>query len=145
MKKVIPIASDHGGFEMKEYIKNRLENEGFEIIDFGTFSNESVDYPDMIHPLAHAIATEQYELGIILCGSGNGVQMTANKHPNVRAALCWNIEIAKFAREHTNANVIALPGRFIPFDLAFEMVKIFLNTSFSGGRHELRVKKIGLF
>ena len=136
------MASDHGGYEMKEYLKNKLVLTGHEIKDFGIFSKESVDYPDFIHPLAHAINEDEYEKGIIICGSGNGAQMTANKYPKVRAALCWNKELTKLAREHNNANVLSLPGRFISLELSWEMVKVFLTTDFEGGRHECRVEKI---
>lgn len=142
MKQIIPIASDHGGFEMKQFLIGKLEQSGYEVMDYGTHSNESVDYPDMIHPLAKAIEKGQYSLGIILCGSGNGAQMTANHHHNVRAALCWNVEIARLARQHNNANIIALPGRFVSNEMAWEMVDTFLNTSFEGGRHERRIEKI---
>jgi len=140
--EIIPIACDHGGFEMKEYIKEHLINEGYEINDFGTHSSESVDYPDFIHPLAEEINKGTYKLGIIICGSGNGAQMVANKYPKVRAALCWSEEIARLARQHNNANIISLPGRFIEKSLALKMVKIFLNTDFEGGRHLVRVNKI---
>ncbi len=143
-RQAIPIASDHGGYEMKQYILERLVKLGYQVKDMGTFSDESVDYPDMIHPLAKAVNDGQYALGIILCGSGNGAQMTANKYPNVRAALCWSLEQAQLAREHNNANIISLPGRFIPFELAMEMTLRFLNTDFEGGRHQRRVEKISL-
>ena len=142
MNRIIPIASDHGGFQMKQYLIEKLNEAGYEVVDFGCFSESSVDYPDMIHPLAHAIEVGQFPLGIILCGSGNGAQMTTNKHPHVRAALCWNVELAKLARQHNDANILSLPGRFIPFELAWEMVQVFLNTPFEGGRHERRVQKI---
>jgi len=145
MQKQIPIASDHGGFEMKSFLIEKLLDAGFEVKDFGTYSTESVDYPDIIHPLALEIARGSYELGIILCGSGNGAQMTANKHPRVRAALCWDVELAKLAREHNDANIISLPGRFIDFELSWEMVQIFLKTPFEGGRHAKRVEKISKF
>jgi ribose 5-phosphate isomerase B len=138
----IPMACDHGGFEMKEFIKNKLVKLGYIIEDMGTYSDASVDYPDMIHPLAKDINDKKYPLGIILCGSGNGAQMTANKYPNVRAALCWTLEQAQLAREHNNANILSLPGRFISNDLAVEMSLNFLNTEFEGGRHQRRVKKI---
>ena len=111
---IIAMASDHGGYEMKEYLKKKLLLKDFEIKDFGIFSKKSVDYPDFIHPLAYAINEGKYETGIIICGSGNGAQMTANKYPKVRAALCWNKELTKLAREHNNANVLSLHGRFIP-------------------------------
>ena len=138
----IPIACDHGGFEMKEYLKNKLTKLGYDIEDMGTYSDASVDYPDMIHPLAKDINDGKYQLGIILCGSGNGAQMTANKYRNVRAALCWSLEQAQLAREHNNANIISLPGRFIKKDLAMEMTLNFLNKEFEGGRHQRRVEKI---
>ena len=142
MEKIIPIACDHGGFELKEFLKEALTKEGFKIKDFGTYSPDSVDYPDFIHPLAKEINAGTYELGIIICGSGNGAQMVANKYPKVRAALCWTEEIARLARQHNNANIIALPGRFIEKETALKMVRIFLETEFEGGRHEERVKKI---
>lgn len=139
---IIPIASDHGGFEMKAFIIDKLQKEGYTIKDFGTFSDESVDYPDFIHPLAKAIVDGVYPLGIIMCGSGNGAQMTANKYAGVRAGLCWTVEQAELIRKHNNANIISIPGRFIEFNLAWNMVKVFLNTDFEGGRHEKRVEKI---
>lgn len=142
MNQIIPIASDHGGYEMKQFLIEKLEEAGYEVKDYGTYSTKSVDYPDMIHPLASDIEHGKFPLGIILCGSGNGAQMTANKHPHVRAALCWNEELAKLARQHNDANILALPGRFIPFDLAWRMVQLFLNTPFEGGRHTRRVEKI---
>ncbi len=142
MEQIIPIASDHGGFEMKQFLVEKLEEAGYKVKDYGTHSNESVDYPDMIHPLASAIEKGEYPLGIILCGSGNGAQMTANHHHHVRAALCWNVELAKLARQHNDANILALPGRFIPNELAWEMVQAFLHTDFEGGRHTRRVEKI---
>lgn len=142
MKRIIPIASDHGGYEMKQYLIEKLQNNGYEVKDFGTHSAESVDYPDMIHPLAKAIQNGEFPLGIILCGSGNGAQMSANKHPHVRAALCWNVELARLARQHNDANIIALPGRFVSKETAWEMIQVFLTTDFEGGRHEKRVAKI---
>ena len=145
MSQIIPIASDHGGYEMKCFLIEKLLESGYEVKDFGTYGTESVDYPDMIHPLAKAIGKGEYPLGIILCGSGNGAQMTANKHSHVRAALCWNEEIAKLARQHNDANILALPGRFIPFDQAWRMVQLFLATPFEGGRHIRRVEKMEQF
>lgn len=142
MNQIIPIASDHGGFEMKEYLIEQLKKLGYEVKDYGTHSTESVDYPDMIHPLATAIENGEYPLGIILCGSGNGAQMTANHHHGVRAALCWNVELAELARRHNDANILALPGRFIDNETAWDMVQVFLNTPFDGGRHTQRVEKI---
>lgn len=143
--KKIPIASDHGGYEMKKFLRVKLLASGYEVVDFGTDSTDSVDYPDKIHPLAKAISMGQYPFGIIMCGSGNGAQLAANKHHGVRAALCWNIELARLARAHNNANIISMPGRFIDFELAWEMVQVFLNTKFEGGRHLQRVKKIEQF
>ena len=142
MKQIIPIASDHGGFEMKQYLIKKLQEDGFEVKDYGTDSPESVDYPDMIHPLASAVERGEYPIGIILCGSGNGAQMTANHHPHIRAALCWNVELARLARQHNDANIMSLPGRFISNELAWEMVKVFLTTGFEGDRHAIRVEKI---
>jgi ribose 5-phosphate isomerase B len=145
MKKVemiIPIAADHGGFDMKEYLKRKLEEQGYKISDMGTYSNESVDYPDFIHPLAKAVNDGKYNMGIIICGSGNGAQMTANKYPGIRAALCWTVELAKLARLHNDANILSLPGRFIGKRKALEMVLVFLKTPFEGERHLERVRKI---
>lgn len=139
---ILPIASDHGGFAMKAFIVDKLEEAGFKVKDFGTTSEDSVDYPDMIHPLASAIDKGVYPLGIIMCGSGNGAQITANKYAGVRAGLCWSVEQAQLTRMHNNANIISIPGRFIEFDMAWEMVKVFLNTDFEGGRHATRVEKI---
>lgn len=138
----LPIASDHGGFAIKEYLLSRLREDGYTIVDFGVHSPDSMDYPDVIHPLAREINEGKYPLGIILCGSGNGAQMVANKYPKVRAALCWNEEITRLARQHNNANILSLPGRFIEQELAYQMVRIFLETPFGGGRHSQRVEKI---
>ena len=145
MNQIIPIACDHGGFEMKQFLVGHLQAAGYEVRDFGTHSADSVDYPDMIHPLATAISRGEFPLGIILCGSGNGAQMTANHHTHVRAALCWNVELAKLSRQHNDANILALPGRFITNELAWEMVQAFLSTNFEGGRHTRRVEKIEQF
>ena len=138
----LAMAADHGGFEMKEFIKNKLKNSGYVIVDFGTNSEESVDYPDFIHPLSKAINDNKYKIGIIMCGSGNGAQITANKYPNVRAGLCWNVEQAKLTRLHNDANVLSLPGRFVSMDEAWKIVNMFLSTDFEGGRHCKRVEKI---
>lgn len=138
----IPIASDHGGFAMKEFLIKKLQEDNYIVHDFGTFSEESVDYPDFIHPLAKAIDDGMFPRGIIMCGSGNGAQITANKYKGVRAGLCWTVEQAELIRMHNNANVISLPGRFVSFDLGWEMVEAFLNTDFEGGRHTRRVEKI---
>ncbi|HPX59257.1 MAG TPA: ribose 5-phosphate isomerase B [Bacteroidales bacterium] len=136
------IASDHAGYELKEYIKTTLGNEGYHFKDYGTFSADSMDYPDVIHPLATFINDNENQLGIIICGSGNGVSMVANKYPHVRAALCWQPELAALARQHNNANIVALPARFIQKDVAVAIVRLFLTTSFEGGRHSRRVDKI---
>lgn len=136
------MASDHGGYALKTFLKEKLEKAGYTIIDFGTDSEESVDYPDMIHPLASAINKGELERGIIFCGSGNGAQMTANKYPNVRAGLCWDVEQAKLTRQHNDANVLSLPGRFVTFEEGWEIADTFLNTPFEGGRHLARVNKI---
>lgn len=138
----LPIACDHGGFEMKQYIVGHLVIMGYDVKDFGTYNEESVDYPDFIHPLAEEIDAGRYSLGVIICGSGNGAQMVANKYPGVRAALCWSEEIARLARQHNNANILALPGRFITNETAMKLVRIFLETPFDGGRHTRRVEKI---
>jgi len=140
--KVLGMASDHAGFEMKEYLKQKLKESGYKVKDFGTFSEESVDYPDFIHPLASEVNKGKLQRGIIICGSGNGAQMTANKYPDVRAALCWNEEQARLARQHNDANIISLPGRFIKFDHAWKVLQLFLSTSFDGGRHLRRIRKI---
>ena len=138
----IPISCDQGGFDMKKFLKIKLEKLGYIINDMGTYSTDSVDYPDFIHPLAKAVNDGEYEMGIIICGSGNGAQMTANKYSGVRAALCWTTEQAELARKHNNANIMSLPGRFISNDMAMEMALKFLNTEFEGGRHQRRVEKI---
>lgn len=140
MKK-IAIACDHAGFEYKEIIKKHLEGK-FEVEDFGTFSPDSVDYPDFVHPAAESIEQGRNELGILICGSGQGVAMTANKHQKIRCALCWMPELASLSRQHNNANMIALPARFIASQLATDIVDTFLNTPFEGGRHQNRVEKI---
>ena len=141
-QKIVGIGGDHAGFHLKEKLINWLEGAGYEVQDFGTNSEDSVDYPDYIHPLAHALEEKKFEKGILICGSGNGVAITANKHADVRAALCWNNEIAELARQHNDANAIAIPARFVSEELAFQMVKTFLNTEFEGGRHQRRVQKI---
>jgi len=138
----IAIGCDHAGYILKEMVKDILSKEGFLFKDFGAFSEESVDYPDFIHPLAKEVNEGKYTRGIIICGSGNGVAMVANKYPDVRAAVCWNNEIAELARKHNDANIIALSARFITINESLEMIRIFLSTDFEGGRHERRVKKI---
>lgn len=141
-RKVI-IASDHAGYELRCKIERKF-NGLFSFKSIGTFSSDSVDYPDFAHPLAESISIGEYEYAILLCGTGNGVAMCANKHKNVRAALCWNKEIAALSRQHNNANVLVLPARFISEELAFEIVETFFSTNFEGGRHERRVNKINL-
>jgi len=138
----IAFASDHAGFEMKTFIINQLKDKVNDWHDFGTFSTESVDYPDFAHPLAKAVEAGEYDFGIALCCTGNGINMTVNKHQGVRAALCWQPELASLARRHNNANIISLPADFISNELAIELVQIFLSTDFEGGRHERRIGKI---
>lgn len=138
----IAIGGDHAGFELKEIINAQLLVNGHNYKDFGTHSLDSVDYPDFAHPLASAVEKNEFDLGILICGSANGVAMTANKHQGIRAAICWTEEIASLARQHNNANVLCLPARFISAALAEKIVKTFLATSFEGGRHENRVNKI---
>ena len=138
----LPIACDHGAFEMKEYLIKKLKENGYIIKDMGAYNTDSVDYPDFIHPLAKAVNDGEYELGLIMCGSGNGAQITANKYHKVRAGLCWTVEQAELTRMHNNANIISIPGRFVEFPLAWKILQAFLNTDFEGGRHEARVKKI---
>ncbi len=142
MNNSIVIGCDHAGFDYKEAIKEMLSNKGFQVIDKGTFDTSSMDYPDVAHPVATAVENGNALLGILICGSGNGVCMTANKHSGIRAALCWNNELAALARQHNNANILCLPARFIDLGLAKEMTETFLNTSFEGGRHQNRVNKI---
>lgn len=137
------MACDHAGYELKLVIKSFLEEKGFEVMDFGTHSTESCDYPDFAHKLSCSINNGTYKRGIVICGSGNGVQMTANKYNKVRCALCWIPEIAHLARQHNDANVISMPARFISEETAKQIVEEFLNTPFEGGRHERRVEKIG--
>lgn len=141
MKK-IGIGGDHAGFEYKTLLKSFLEDLGYQVQDFGPFSDASVDYPDYIHPMATSIEKGENELGIAICGSGNGVCMTANKHQGIRAALTWNDELAALSRQHNNANVICIPARFVDFEMAKTMAKTFLETEFEGGRHQKRVDKI---
>ena len=138
----IAIGSDHAGFDYKQEIIDFLESKGFQVKDMGVYDNNSADYPDFAHPVAYAVEKREVSSGILVCGSGNGVAITANKHQGIRAALCWNPEIAKLARQHNNANVICLPSRFVGIDQAKEMVELFLNTEFEGGRHQARVDKI---
>ena len=138
----IGIGGDHAGYPYKDPLKKMLTKMGHEVIDFGTNGPESVDYPDYIHPLADAIEQGKCTFGILICGSGNGVAMTANKHQNIRAALCWKVELATLARAHNNANALAIPARFVSLKMAKNMVTEFLKTEFEGGRHLRRVNKI---
>jgi ribose 5-phosphate isomerase B len=140
----ISIGSDHAGFKTKAKIVTFLKKHGFEINDHGTFSEDSVDYPDYIHPVAFDTENGRSDYGIALCGSGNGAAITANKHQNIRAAICWNTELAILARQHNDANILVIPARFVSSKLALEMVKAFLNTGFEGGRHQKRIDKIPL-
>lgn len=140
----IGIASDHAGFKLKAEIIKYLSNKGFEIKDFGTFSEEPVDYPDFAHPLALSIEDGNLDRGIGICGSGNGINMTLNKHQKIRSALCWNKEIAELAIKHNAANICALPGRFLNKNEAFEIVDTFFNSRFEKGRHQNRIDKIPL-
>jgi len=139
---VVAIGNDHAGTEYKFEIIKLLESKGITILNFGTNTTDSMDYPDAIHPVANAIETNKAELGIIICGSGNGAQITANKHQGIRAALCWNNELVELARLHNNANVLSIPARFVSLQQALGFVDIFLNTAFEGGRHQTRVEKI---
>lgn len=138
----IAIGNDHAGTEYKLAIIGLLKSMRIEVINHGTDGTDSVDYADFVHPVAKDVEESNAKMGIIICGSGNGVSMTANKHQKIRAALCWNTEIVKLAREHNDANVLSLPARFISLPQALDMVKTFLNTQFEGGRHERRIEKI---
>ena len=139
---IIAIGNDHAGTAYKFEIIKYLKEKGYEILNFGTDSNNSMDYPDAIHPTASAVETGKAVLGIILCGSGNGAQMTANKHQGIRAALCWNNELVRLTRQHNNANILTIPARFVSLQQAIGFVDIFLSTEFEGGRHGARVDKI---
>lgn len=142
MSRIIPIGCDHAGFELKEYLKEYLTEKGYEVKDYGTYSADSTDYPDYAHAVSDFVEKNENTLGILICGSGNGISMTANKHQGIRCALCWETEIAELARLHNNANIIALPARFISKEAAVEMVNTFFSTEFEGGRHANRVNKI---
>lgn len=142
MTTIIGLACDHAGFELKEHVRARLESAGLPYKDFGTYSGESVDYPDFAHPLAEAVERGECATGIAVCGSGNGINMTLNKHRGIRAALCWTAEIARLARLHNDANVLVMPGRFITTEEADRIMDAFGNTEFEGGRHQKRIDKI---
>jgi len=141
-EKTLALASDHAGFQLKEFLLSKLRESGYKVHDFGTFSSESTDYPDWAHKLGHAVNIDEFSKGIVMCGSGNGVNMVVNKYPNVRGALCWNSEQAKLTRQHNDANVLSLPARFIDFQDAWVAAELFLNTEFEGGRHQARVDKV---
>ena len=140
----IALASDHAGFALKNQVRLFLEDNGAKVQDFGCYSDESCDYPDYAHPLAEAVEKGEYEFGIVICSTGNGITMTANKHQGVRAALCWENKLAELARAHNNANVLGLPANFISAPKALDIVRTFFQTDFEGGRHERRVNKIAL-
>lgn len=140
--KTIIIGADHAGFEMKEKVKTYLTIKGFTLVDKGTYSLDSVDYPDFAHAVARELENDSTKTGILLCGSANGVAITANKHAHIRAAICWTAAIASLARQHNNANIICIPARFVDEETAEKMVDVFLNTAFEGGRHARRVEKM---
>jgi ribose 5-phosphate isomerase B len=142
MAQLIGMASDHAGFELKEALKPFLEKAGYKIKDFGTHSPESMDYPDVAHPLALAVENKEVDFGIAMCGSGNGISMTLNKHQGIRAALCWTPELGSLAKRHNNANILTLPARFISLYDAEAVVKAYLSSEFEGGRHQRRIDKI---
>lgn len=138
----IGFASDHAGFEYKNKLIALMKKKGFETVDFGTYSDASCDYPDFAHALGNAIDNKEVDLGVALCGSGNGITMTLNKHQGVRAALCWKSEIARLAKAHNNANVLSMPARFISYAMATRILRTWLETEFEGGRHLRRIEKI---
>ncbi|MCO6499644.1 MAG: ribose 5-phosphate isomerase B [Vicingus serpentipes] len=140
--KKIAIGSDHAGYELKEIVITYLKEKNIEVKDFGPFSDERADYPDYAHPVANAVENNTADLGILICGSGNGINMTANKHQGIRSALCWQKDIAEMARLHNDANIMALPARYISKEEALKCVEVFINTEFEGGRHAGRVEKI---
>jgi ribose 5-phosphate isomerase B len=140
--KSIAIGGDHAGFELKEKVRKWLLDQGMELKDFGTSSEDSVDYPDFAHAVAGDVEEGKHEMGILVCGTGIGVDMAANKHQGIRSALCWNKDIGKLAKSHNNANVVCLPGRFISFEEAKEILTVFFATEFAGGRHQNRIDKI---
>ncbi len=139
----IAVGADHAGFAYKKAIADHLALQGYHVTDFGTYSTDSADYPDFAHPVAKAVETGQADFGVLVCGSGNGVAITANKHAGVRAGLAWNTEVAALVRQHNNANVLCLPARFTSVEQARQCVEVFLNTNFEGGRHQQRVAKMG--
>jgi ribose 5-phosphate isomerase B len=138
----IAIGCDHAGFEYKTRLAQWLREQGFEVKDMGVHQSNSADYPDFAHPVANAVESDEVAFGILLCGSANGVCMTANKHQGIRAALCWELEVSRLTREHNNANIICIPARFVAYEYARQMTELFMETKFEGGRHQLRVDKI---
>lgn len=142
--KIIAVASDHAGFAKKQVVLNYLQEKGIEYKDFGCFSEESVDYPEFAHAIGEAIDKGEYEIGLTFCGSGQGISIAANKHQNVRSATCWNAEIAALAKQHNDANICAVPGRFVSDEEAISIVDTFLNAEFEGGRHARRIAQIPL-
>lgn len=142
--KTIAIAGDHAGFTYKAAIKSYLEAQGYAVTDYGTDSEASCDYPDYVHPLARAVEAGEFPLGILICGSANGVAMAANKHAGIRAAIAWEVELATLSRTHNDANIICLPARFVSLELAEQIVQAFVDTQFEGGRHQRRVDKIAI-
>ena len=138
----ISIGNDHAGVDLKEAIITHLGQKGHELHNHGTNNEDSVDYADFIHPVAQDVGKKKSDVGIIICGSGNGAAMTANKHQNIRAALCWSAEISKLSRQHNDANILSIPARFVNLEQALEMVDLFISTSFEGGRHQKRIEKI---
>jgi ribose 5-phosphate isomerase B len=140
----IAIGCDHAAFHLKEILKPYLQSKGFEIKDFGCYSEERADYADFAHPVANAVESKEFDFGLLMCGSGNGINMTANKHKGIRSALCWNAEIAELARLHNDANILTLPARYITEEEAKKCVDVFYATAFEGGRHTDRVNKINV-
>lgn len=138
----ISIGADHAGFEYKQQLSDRLKEQGHQVTDYGTHSADSVDYPDFAHPVAVDVSDNKADLGVLVCGSANGVAMTANKHAKIRAAICWNEELATLSRSHNNANILCIPARFVSYQTAEGIMDKFIETSFEGGRHERRVNKI---
>ncbi len=143
LAKPIAIGADHAGFEYKNAVVIHLNKLGYQVCDFGTYSSDSVDYPDFAHPTANSVENEETAFGILVCGSANGVAITANKHAGIRAAICWQKELAELARKHNNANVLCIPARFISVASALDIIDVFLTTAFEAGRHETRVNKMG--
>jgi ribose 5-phosphate isomerase B len=142
MTQLIPIGADHAGFQLKSAVIAYLQTKGYEVKDYGCYSEESIDYADYGHPVATHVENNPGIFGIVICGSGNGINMTVNKHQGIRGALCWTPEIATLAREHNDANILTLPARFITEAVALEMVDAFFTTAFEGGRHQKRIEKI---